>query len=54
MFRLYKAELKKIFLKPSIFVVTGLLILMLALSTFLYNPNTRDNSKNYVNNLLFW
>ena len=49
MFRLYKAELKKIFLKPSIFVVTGLLILMLALSTFLYNPNTRDNSKNYVN-----
>ena len=49
MFRLYKAELKKIFLKPSIFVVTGLLILMLALSTFLYNPNTRDNTKNYVN-----
>lgn len=42
MFRLFKAELKKIFLKPSIFVVTGLIILMLAVSTFLYNPSTRS------------
>ena len=50
MFRLYKAELKKIFLKPSIFVVTGLIILMLAVSTFLYNPDTKSNySKNYAN-----
>lgn len=38
MFRLFKAELKKIFMKPSIFVVTGLIIIMLALSFFLYNP----------------
>ena len=43
MFRLFKAELKKIFLKPSIFVVTGLIILLLALSTFLYNPQTKNN-----------
>lgn len=43
MFRLYKAELKKIFLKPSIFVVTGLLILLLAISAFLYRPQTRSN-----------
>lgn len=38
MFRIFKAELKKIFLKPSIYVVTGLIILMIALSSFLYNP----------------
>ena len=43
MFRLFRAELKKIFLKPSIFVVTGLIILMLALSTFLYKPQSRSN-----------
>lgn len=43
MFRLFKAELKKIFLKPSIFVVTGLLIFMLAASTFMYKPATRNN-----------
>ena len=43
MFRLFKAELKKIFMKPSIFVVTGLIILMLALSFFLYNPSEKKN-----------
>lgn len=43
MFRLFKAELKKIFLKPSIFVVTGLIILMLAISTFLYNPQAKSD-----------
>ncbi len=42
MFRLFKAELKKIFLKPSIFVVTGLIILMLAASIFLYSPRIKD------------
>ena len=42
MFRLFKAELKKIFLKPSIFVVTGLIILMLAASIFIYTPSTKD------------
>ena len=48
MFRLFRAELKKIFLKPSIFVVTGLIILMLAVSTFIYNPATRsDTSLSY-------
>ena len=48
MFRLFKAELKKIFLKPSIFVVTGLIIAMLAVSTFIYKPDTRtDYAKSY-------
>ncbi len=42
MFRLFRAELKKIFLKPSIFVVTGLIILMLAVSIFIYKPDTRS------------
>ncbi len=42
MFRLFRAELKKIFLKPSIFVVTGLIIFMLAASIFLYSPKTKD------------
>lgn len=46
MFRLFKAELRKIFLKPSIFVVTGLIILLLALSTFIYNPQTKSLSFN--------
>lgn len=43
MFRLYKAELKKFFLRPSIFVVTGLIILLLALSTFFYQPNAKND-----------
>ena len=48
MFRLFKAELKKIFLKPSIFLVTGLIIFMLAASTFIYNPSTKsDTSLNF-------
>ena len=48
MFKLFKAELKKIFLKPSIFVVTGLIIAMLAVSTFVYKPDTRsDYAKSY-------
>lgn len=42
MFRICKAELKKLFLKPSIFVVTGLLIVVLALCSFIYTPNNRD------------
>ena len=43
MFRICKAELKKIFLRPSIFVVTGLLIFVLAISSFLYHPSNRDS-----------
>lgn len=42
MFRICKAELKKLFLKPSIFVVAGILIVVLAFSSFLYHPNNRD------------
>ena len=41
MFRLFKAELKKIFMKPSIFVVTGLIITMLALSFFVFKPEEK-------------
>ena len=43
MFRLFKAELKKIFMKPSIFVVTGLIILMLAFSFFVFSPKDKTD-----------
>lgn len=42
MFKLFRAELKKIFYKPSALVVVGLIILMLAASIFIYNPRTKD------------
>ena len=45
MFRLFKAELKKIFMKPSIFVVTALIITMLALSFFVFHP---EDKKDYL------
>lgn len=44
MFRICKAELKKLFMKSSIFVVTGLLILMLAICSFVYHPNNRNET----------
>ncbi len=43
--KLFKAELKKIFLRPGIFVMTALLALILALSYFLYAPVNRSTSK---------
>ena len=42
MFKLFRAELKKIFYKPSVLVVVGLIILMLAASIFIYKPSTKD------------
>ncbi len=43
-FRLVKGELKKIFLKPGIFVITALLVLALTLSGFIFNPTTRTDA----------
>ena len=45
MIRLFKAELRKIFLRPGIFVMTALLAVILALSYFLYQPMTRNTSE---------
>jgi len=43
MIKLIKGELKKIFLKPTIFVVTAMLVFALALSIFLFNPAKRND-----------
>ena len=40
--RLTKGELKKIFLKPGIFVVTALLVLVLTVSAFIFNLMPRN------------
>ena len=42
--RLTKGELKKIFLKPGIFVVTALLVVVLTLSALLFKPQSRLES----------
>ncbi|MBE5745879.1 MAG: hypothetical protein E7359_01135 [Clostridiales bacterium] len=42
-FKLTKGELKKIFLKPGIFVVTAVLVLVLAVSSLIFNVNKRDD-----------
>ena len=42
-FRLFKGELKKIFLKPGIFVMTGVLILILAIAPKFFTPTERTN-----------
>lgn len=42
-FKLTKGELKKIFLKPGIFVVTALLVLVLTISSLIFNVSERDN-----------
>lgn len=42
--KLTKGELKKIFLKPGIFVVTALLVVVLTLSALLFKPQTRNDS----------
>ena len=43
MFKLINGELKKIFLKNGIFVVTALLVLVLTFSAFLFKPVKRNN-----------
>ena len=43
-FKLIKGEIKKIFFKPGIFVVTALLVLILAVSAIIFNVNPRKDS----------
>ncbi len=43
MFRLFRGELKKIFLRPGIFVMTGLLILILALAPQFFTPTKKTD-----------
>lgn len=43
MFKIVKAELKKTFAKPGIFVLTAILIVVLFASALLYKPQVRDN-----------
>lgn len=45
MIKLLKAELKKIFLKPGIFIMTGILAVVLAFSYFFFIPQNRVNTK---------
>ncbi len=43
MFRICKAEFKKLFYKPGIYILAGVLIFVLACCSFLYRPDNRDN-----------
>lgn len=43
-FKLTKGELKKIFLKPGIFVITAILVLVLTISAFIFNVNSREDN----------
>jgi len=43
-FKLIKGELKKIFLKPGIFVVTAILVLVLTISAIIFNVSSRNDS----------
>ena len=43
MFRLFRGELKKIFSKPAIFIMTGLLILVLALAPQFFTPTAKKD-----------
>ncbi|MBQ8749027.1 MAG: ABC transporter permease [Clostridia bacterium] len=45
MFKLFKGELKKILLKPSLFVMTALLAIVITFSYYFYMPNGRTNSE---------
>ena len=42
-FRLFRGELRKIFLKPGIFIMAGLLILVLAISPKFFTPNNKTD-----------
>lgn len=43
MFKLNRAELKKIFLRPAVYVMLFVLAIALVVSTFLYSPASRTN-----------
>lgn len=47
-FKLTKGELKKIFLKPGIFVVTALLVLVLALSGTIFKVDKRNDTQVFI------
>ena len=44
MFRIIKAEIKKTFAKPGIFILTAVLICVLFASAMFYTPKVRDNN----------
>mgnify|MGYP004506464065 FL=1 len=44
MIKLINGEIKKIFLKPAIFVITALLVFALTLSIFIYKPAKRNDT----------
>lgn len=44
MFRICRAEFKKLFYKPSIYILAGVLIFVLACCSFLYSPNDRPQA----------
>ena len=49
LFRLFRGELRKIFLSPGIFIMSGLLILVLALAPQFFTPtNKTDTSSNII------
>jgi len=46
-FRMAKAELQKIFSRPSMFLLTGILVFALVLSFFFFSPQTSTTKKTY-------
>lgn len=48
-FKLANAEFNKIFLRPSIFILTAFLIILLVVSNVLYKPSTTPSSSFYEN-----
>ncbi|MBE7074489.1 MAG: hypothetical protein E7376_00695 [Clostridiales bacterium] len=46
-FRMANAELSKIFMRPSMFVLTGVLIVALVLSFFFFNPSEKNTKFTY-------
>ena len=49
-FRLAIAEFNKIFYRPSIFILTALLIAALVASGFMFKPTTNTTKLNYASN----
>ncbi len=49
MLKLIKAELKKILLRPGVFIMTGILVLVLVFSYGIFRPTDRQSSKVSIN-----
>lgn len=47
-FRLFRGELKKILLGPGIFIMSGLLILVLAIAPQFFTPNTKEDTSTLI------